>query len=150
MLATKLHRCWWQSIYVGDEVDHFDQKGQICNQLFKFVTNTFHLQHPSSTLMKLEIDRSSTLRNNLKLDETKNSISAKTDSFKSSYTTDLSTTRDQISATNSKLIRLDEQLEAIDEKVQTGLFTRNVSHKITFIKARRWLLKIIRIITRSP
>ena len=108
------------------------------------------LQHPSPASMKPEIDRSSTLRNNLKLDETKNTISTKTDTFTSSFTTDLSTTRDQISATNSKLIRLDEQIEAIDEKVQTGLLTRNVSHKITFIKSRRCLLKIIRIIRRAP
>ena len=127
-----------------------DQNGQIGHQLFILVTNTFHLQHPSPTSIKPEIDRSSTFRNNSKLDETTDSISAKTDTFTSSFTTDLSTTRDQISATNSKLIRLDEQLEAIDEKVQTGLLTRNVSHKITFIKFRRCLLKIIRIITRTP
>ena len=108
------------------------------------------LQYPSPASMKPKIDRSSTFRKKLKLDETKNSISAKTDTFTSSFTTDLSTTRDQISATNSKLIRLDEQIEAIDEKVQTGLLTRNVSHKITFIKSLRCLLKILRIITRTP
>ena len=64
-----------------------------------------------------------------KLDETKDSISKKTDALNSRFTSDLSTTHDQITATNSKLIRLDEQLEAIDEKVQTGLLTRNVSDK---------------------
>jgi len=71
----------------------------------------------------------------IQLDETKNSISAKTDTFTSSFTTDLSTTRDQISATNLKLIRLDEQIEAIDEKVQTGLLTRNDTEVQTQIES---------------
>ena len=66
------------------------------------------------------------------MDETEDSISTKTETLTSSFTSELGTTRDQITATNSKLIRLDEQLQAIDGKVQTGLLTRNVSNKITF------------------